>query len=415
MADLLGREGAVSVEEALRLIFDNLPIGDIPETDIPLTEAFGRVLAREAVSPEDLPGFPRSTMDGFAVSSADTFGAAETAPAYLSVSGEVLMGRSPGFELSRGQAARISTGGMLPTGSDAVVMLEHVQELEGGMIEVQRAVAPGENVIRRGEDLGAGQGIVGRGRLLRPHDVAVLAGAGFPDVRVYRRPSVAIISTGDEVVPVGQPLMAGQVRDMNSVTLAGLLLEDGCVPVRKGIVKDELGALREALDGALGESDMVLISGGSSVGARDLTEKAIAEAGAVLFHSVSMKPGKPLLVGIVKGKTVYGLPGHPRAVSVCYDVFIRPVVRKLAGIEPDVSDEFRNVVWARLARSISSSPGRQEVFSVALTFREGTLWAEPVLGKSGLLNVLVRADGTITVPAGKPGLGKGESVRVRLL
>ncbi|MGD8351549.1 MAG: molybdopterin molybdotransferase MoeA [Nitrospirota bacterium] len=415
MGDLLGREGAVSVGEALRLLFENLTIGDIPELDVPVTEAFGRVLACEAVSPEDLPGFSRSTMDGFAVSSADTFGATETAPAYVSVSGEVPMGRSPELELSRGQAARISTGGMLPSGADAVVMLEHVQELEGGMIEVQRAVAPGENVIMRGEDLRAGQRVLGRGRLLRPHDVAVLAGSGFSDIRVYRRPSAAIISTGDEVVPAGRPVEPGQVRDMNSVTLAGLLSEDGCIPIRRGIVRDELEELREALEGALEASDAVLISGGSSVGARDLTEKAIAGMGDILFHSVSMKPGKPLMAGIVKGKAVYGLPGHPRAVSVCYDVFIRPVMKKLAGMAPDVSDEFRNAVWARLARSISSSPGRQEVFSVALVSRDGALWAEPVLGKSGLLNILVKADGTITVPAEKPGLGKGETVRVRLL
>ncbi len=415
MGDLLGREGAVSVAEALKRIFDNLVESEISETEIPVTEAFGRVLACDTVSPEDLPGFSRSTMDGFAVSSSDTFGATETAPAYLAVSGEVLMGQAPGFELSRGQAARISTGGMLPSGADAVVMLEHVQELEGGMIEVQRAVAPGENVIRKGEDLRAGQAVLKKGRLLRPHDVAVLVGAGFSAVRVYQRLSVAIISTGDEVVPVGQPVNPGQVRDMNSVTLAGLLSDDGCVPAMRGIVRDELEELRGALESALEVSDMVLISGGSSVGARDLTEKAIAGMGDILFHSVSMKPGKPLMAGIVKGKAVYGLPGHPRAVSVCYDVFIRPVVKKLAGLVPDVSDEFRNVVSARLARSISSSHGRQGVFSVALIYKAGELWAEPVLGKSGLLNILVRADGTITIPAEKPGLAKGETVRVRLL
>jgi molybdopterin molybdotransferase len=373
------------------------------------------VLAGDVVSPEDLPGFSRSTVDGYAVPSGDTFGASETSPAYLNIINEILMGHEPGFKLKKGEAARIATGGMLPGGADAVVMFEHTQVLDERMIEIQKAVAPGENVIRMGEDVRARELILGKGRRLRPHDVAVLAGAGLSEVNVFERPTVSIISTGDEVVSEGKPVKLGQVRDMNSLILAGLLMEDGALPLRKGIVRDSLDALKSAVEGSLKESDMVLISGGSSVGVKDMTESVISEVGKLLFHSVSMKPGKPTLAGISGGKPVLGLPGHPRAVAVCYEVFIRPLVERLSGLSPKATADMRGTVRARLAKSVSSAPGRQEVMSVALKVRDGELWAEPMLGKSGLLSMMVRADGTITVPAGKSGLQRGQPVDVRLL
>jgi len=415
MRDMLGRGQAVTVDEALRLTLENLPGKDIPEEEVSITESFGRILSREVVSAEDVPGFPRSTMDGYAVFSGDTFGASETAPAYLKVTHEIRMGQAPDFKLERGGAARIATGGMLPDGADAVVMFEHAQELDGAMIEVQRAAAPGDNVIRRGEDVRAGDTILGKGRRLRPHDVAVLAGAGASSVRAFKRPLVSIISTGDEILPVGAMIEPGKVRDMNSLSLAGMVLEDGGIPVRGGIVRDRIEELVPTLQSSLAGSDMVLISGGSSVGSKDLTEKVVSGVGRILFHSVSIKPGKPLMAAMAGGKPVFGLPGHPRAVSVCYGIFIRPVMERLSGLKPDEAEKFKNTVTARLAKSVSSSPGRQEIISVALREENGELLAEPLLGKSGLLSTLVRADGTITVTAGKPGLQRGEAVRVRLL
>jgi molybdopterin molybdotransferase len=409
---MLGRGQAVEVADALRLIFENLPEKDIPETSAELSEAFGRVLSRDVLAPEDLPGFSRSTMDGYAVMSGDTFGASETAPAYLNVTREIMMGDEPDFELKKGEAAKIATGGMLPRRADAVVMFEHVQGLDERMIEVQKAVAPGDNVIQKGEDVVSGELILKRGRRLRPHDVAVLAGVGFTDVYIYERPVVSIISTGDEVVTEGAPVKPGQVRDMNSLSLAGLVLEDDGMPVRKGVVGDDLEALKAVLESSINDSDMVLITGGSSVGARDMTEKVLKEMGKLLFQSVSMKPGKPTMAGVVGGKPVFGFPGHPRAVSVCYGVFIRPLIRRLSG---QGTEGMSKTVKARLARSVSSAPGRQEVISVSLRMRDGELWAEPVLGKSGLLSMLVKADGMLTVPAGKPGLQKGQPVDVELL
>jgi molybdopterin molybdotransferase len=414
MRDMLGRGQAVSVSEALKLLQGSIPERIIPELNVPLQESFGRVISRDVVSPEDLPGFSRSTVDGYAVLSGDTFGASETTPAYLNVTREILMGDEPGFRLLKGEAAKIATGGMLPEGADSVVMFEHVQVIDGGTIEVQRAVAPAENVIQRGEDVQSGQLIVSRGRRLRPHDVAVMAGAGHSEVYVYESPSIAIISTGDEVVQAGQAVKPGQVRDMNSICLAGMILEDGAIPVGRGIVRDEHEALSLAVQSALEENDVVLITGGSSVGVKDMTERVISELGEVLFHSVTMKPGKPMLAGICGGKPVLGLPGHPRAVAVCYEVFIRPVVEELSGLRPGTAAGHMRTVKARLARSISSAPGRQEVISVALSERDGEIWAEPVLGKSGLLSMMVKAEGTVTVPAEKPGIQQGQMVVVRL-
>jgi molybdopterin molybdotransferase len=415
MRDMLGRGEALSVGKARGLILDGLQEIHPEETLLTIEDSFSRVVSRDIVSPEDLPGFARSTVDGFAVIASDTFGAGEASPSYLSVKHEILMGDEPGFTLKSGEAARIATGGMLPHGADAAVMLEHVQPLEGGMMEVQKAVAPGDNVIQKAEDVKKGAMLLSRGRTLRPQDVAVLAGLGITEVYVYERPAVAIISTGDEVVPPGAPVRAGLVRDMNSYNLAGLLLAEGCVPVRKGIVRDDYGLLRDTLRDSLLTAKAVLVSGGSSVGSRDVTEKVIAGMGKVLFHSVSMKPGKPMLAGMVEGRAVFGLPGHPRAVSVCFDTFVRPVLRVLKGARGDDAGALKNRVRARLLKSVHSAPGRQDNISVYLEEKDGELVAVPILGKSGLITTLVRAHGTLSIPEGRLGYDKGDTVEVALL
>jgi molybdopterin molybdotransferase len=414
MRDMLGRGEAVSAQEALRLILENLPESPPPEVRLELEASYGRVLSRDIVSPEDLPGFARSTMDGFAVLAGDTFGATEGSPAYLSVKHEIPMGEEPDFDLRKGEAAKISTGGMLPRGADAVLMLEHAQQVDENTIEAQRPVAPGENVIQRGEDARKGELVLKRGWRLRPQDVAVLAGVGVTELDVYERPRVSIVSTGDEVVPASHPLRPGLVRDMNSYSLAGFILSEGGVPLKKGILKDEYKAIREACERSLEDSDMVLITGGSSVGARDMTARIIADLGRVLFHSVSVKPGKPLIAGIAGSTPIFGLPGHPRAVTVCFDNFVRPALRRMAGIAEERAVDLKRTVSARLTKSISSSSGRQEFFSVALELVEGELRAVPLLGKSGLITTAVRADGTVSVPEGRSGLDKGELVEVRL-
>ncbi len=415
MKDLLGRGEAVSVEKALSLILEQ-PLPAPPTERTGIENACGRVLSADVVSPEDLPGFRRSTMDGYAVHSEDTFGASEGMPAYLTLAGEVLMGERPGFRLKRGEAAVIPTGGMLPEGADAVVMYEHTNTAGDGMIEVMRAVAPNENVILRGEDVRKGAVVLRSGRRLRPQDVGALAGLGILDVEVFRRPVVAVVSTGDEVVPPQRRgLSPGEVRDINSYNLAGLVMRCGGMPLRKGIIPDDLDRLRAAVNECIREAQMVLISGGSSVGTRDYTAKVIDELGppGVLFHGVSIKPGKPLIGGLGEGIPLFGLPGHPAAVSVCFETFIGPVLRRLAGEKPDGLPPYRTVK-AFFGRNLASPAGREDHVRVAIEQRDDGVWARPVLGKSGLIRTLVEADGIVVVPPHKNGLYEGEAVEVRL-
>ena len=415
MRDMLGREKAVSVEDARQLLGTHLPAKELISLRIPIEQSFGRVLSEQISSPEDLPAFSRSTVDGFAVNSSDTFGATEGMPGYLTVSREILMGERPDFTLTRGRAAKIATGGMLPGGADAVVMLEHVQYADKDLIEVLRPAAPGENVISAGEDIRKDELILSRGTMLRPQDVAALAGAGITSVAVYEKPRVSIISTGDEIIPAGSPAEAGKVREMNAYTLSGLILAQGGIPLRKGIVRDVYEEIRDALGEALRESDMVLISGGSSVGTKDMTAEIIGSFGppGVLFHGVALKPGKPTIGAIVGGVPVFGLPGHPAAVAVCFEVFILDVLRVLTGREGTGSSA-RRTVSALLAKNVSSDGGREEHVRVSLKEEGGELWAVPVLGKSGLIRTLVKAEGTIVIPSHVRGIEKGERVNVLL-
>lgn len=414
MRDMLGREEIIPVERALELMLSNLSHKIPPEEKLSIRESYGRVLSRDIVSPEDLPAFARSTVDGFAVCASDTFGAMEGAPTYLNVRYEILMGEEPDFELKEGEVARIQTGGMLPIGADAVIMLEHAQQVDETMIEVLKPVAPGENVIQVGEDAKKGECILKRGHKLRPQDIGMLAGVGINDIWVYEKPRCSIISTGDEVVPPDSPIRRGQVRDINSYNLAGLVINAGAIPSLKGIFHDEYNTIRDVLEESLKDSDIVLISGGSSVGAKDITAKVINDLGkpGVIFHGVSMKPGKPLIGGIIDGVPVFGLPGHPVAVTVCFNVFVLPVLKILSGLNKDRFE--RSTIMARIARNISSTPGREEHIGVYLEERKGEIWAIPILGKSGLIKTLTKADGLAVIPLRRFGVEEGDIVEVRL-
>lgn len=415
MRDMLGREDAVSVDEAKRLLSQRLTLKEIQSVKIPISEAYGRVLGEDVFSPEGLPAFSRSTVDGFAVNAADTFGATEGLPSYLAVTGEVQMGREAAFSLKKGAAANIPTGGMLPSGADAVVMLEHVQSAGEDLVEVLKPAAPGENVITAGEDVGEGELILRKGSVLRPQDIAAFAGVGLTAVTVHEKPRVSIISTGDEIVPAGSSLRPGQVRDINSYTLAGLVLENGGVPLKKGIIPDVYERIRDTVLEALHDSDMVLISGGSSVGAKDMTAEIINGLGSpgVLFHGVALKPGKPTIGAVVDGVPVFGLPGHPAAVAVCFEIFILPVLDMLRG-KKGKGYSPRRSVRARMGKNVASVAGREEHVRVALEERAGELRAIPVLGKSGLIRTLVKADGRIVIPSHLRGLEEGEEVEVFL-
>ena len=416
MKDLLGREEAVTVEKALSLLLEQ-PL-KMPSTESAgIENAYGRVLSADVISPENLPGFNRSTMDGYAVNSTDTFGASDSMPAYLTLAGEVHMGARPGFSLTRGEAAVILTGGMLPDGADAVVMYEHTNRVGKDILEVMKAVAPNENVILADEDVKEGEVILKAGQRLRPQDIGALAGLGILDVEVFRRPVIAIISTGDEVVPPDKRRAAGEVRDINSYNLAGLIMRSGGIPLKKGIISDDFDLLRATVSESMQEAQMVLISGGSSVGTRDYTSRVIDELGhpGILFHGVSIKPGKPLIGGMVNGIPLFGLPGHPAAVSVCFETFIEPLLKKASG-ERITKKHLPSgrTVRAFFGRNISSSTGREDHIRVALELRDNGLWARPILGKSGLIRTLVDADGTVIIPLNKNGVYEGETVEVNL-
>jgi molybdopterin molybdotransferase len=416
MRDMLGREELISVENALELFLKHTPLKRPHEINLPIGDSYGMITSKDIISPEDLPAFNRSTVDGLAVNSTDTFGATESLPSYLVVKGEIFMGKEPEFKLKKGEVAKIATGGMLPEGADSVVMLEHTQQVDEKMIEVVKPIAPGENVIKAGEDAKKDECILKSGRRLRPQDIGALAGLGITDVWVYEKPRVSIISTGDEIVPADKPVKPGQVRDINSYNLSGLILNSGGIPVKRGIFSDKYDIIKDIVEESLMNSDMVLITGGSSVGTKDMTARLINDMGkpGVLFHGVSIKPGKPLIGGIVDSIPIFGIPGHPAAVSVCFEIFIKPVLENLSGLRKAIFDKEKKTVMARISKNISSSPGREEHIGVTLEKRDGELWAVPILGKSGLITTLTEADGTAVIPLKKLGVHEGEIVEIRL-
>ena len=404
-------------QQALAALLKVLPPPSIALEDVPAQDSLGRVTATDLVSRQDLPTFPRSTVDGYSLRAADSFGATEGLPACFSVVGEVPMGRAPAVAVSLGEAAGTYTGGMLAAGADAVVMVEHTQQIDADTIEVTRPVAPGENVVQPGEDLRAGDIILPRGHLLRPQDVGGLAALGIASVPVARRPRVAVLSMGDEVVsPENEPAV-GQIRDVNSYTIASQILRGGAEPVPLGIVPDNYEEQLEVARRGLEHSDALVFSAGSSVSARDMTADIINALGrpGVLVHGLSIHPGKPAIVGMVEEKPVFGLPGNPVSAMIVFDLLVHPILYHLAGCTT-LPEPARTA--ARLDRDVASVPGREDYLPVRLKRgdRDGSeeLVAEPVFGKSNLIFTLIRADGLVQVPLDKAGLYAGETVVVRL-
>ncbi|HEY4691087.1 MAG TPA: gephyrin-like molybdotransferase Glp [Anaerolineae bacterium] len=399
-------------QDALRKLLDHLPTGIASEA-VPILDALDRVIAESPAAPGPLPAFVRSTMDGYAVRAADTFGASESLPAYLTVIGESPMGRVPTINIGKGQAAIIHTGGMLPPGADAVVMIERTQVARENEIEVLRAVAAGENVIQIGEDIQQGEALLPIGHRLRPQDLGGLAAVGITRVCVARRPRVAILATGDEVVPPDAEPTPGQVRDVNTYAIAGLVGRAGGIALPRGIAPDHFDTLYRAARSALDESDALVLSAGSSVSVRDMTSDVIGKLGkpGVLVHGVSIKPGKPTILAVCNGKPVFGLPGNPVSAMVVADLFLTPTLWRIQGLaQPQAPRSIR----ARLARNVASTPGREDYVQVKLVERDGEVWAEPIFGKSNLIYTLVKADGLMVVPLDANGMQAGESVDVRL-
>ncbi len=432
-------------DEARALLLSHLA-GPLPDSaTIDSAHALGRVAASDVSAPHPLPEFPRSSVDGYAVRASDTFGAGESLPAYLTLIGEIPMGAPADLTLAPAQCALIHTGGMLPEGADAVVMLEYTQQVAqtsevsnptgalrgdlGGLrlpeIEIAGAVAVGENVIQVGEDVRAGQIVLPRGTLIREAEIGGLMALGIVSVRVARKPRVGLISSGDEIVEPNQPAGQGKVRDINAYTLAALITREGGEPVRYGIVPDDFSALQAMTQKALAECDAVIITAGSSASTRDMTADVIRTLGApgVLVHGINTRPGKPTILGAADGKAVIGLPGNPVSALVNGFLFVKPVIEKLLGALPRP----RPTVMARLTVNLASQAGREDWWPVKLIVNRKPVLsvveaseivnhdAEPIFGKSNLIFSLAAADGLLRIPPDATGLSAGETVEVMLM
>jgi molybdopterin molybdotransferase len=384
------------------------PARRTPAEPVPLAAALHRVPAGPVAAPHALPGFARSTVDGYAVRAADTYGVSDGLPGYLQLTGAVLMGAEPSVTVGPGTAVSMPTGGVLPPGADAVVMVEYTQQVMPGTVEVVRPVAPGEGVVRADEDAAPGAELVPAGRPLRAQDLAMLAAAGVTTVTAYARPRVTVFSTGDEVVPPETAtLRPGQVRDATAVALAAMAAEAGGEPALSGIVPDDPRALEAALRAALPASDLVVISAGSSVGARDETAGVVGRLGTIWCHGLAVKPGKPTLLAECDGVPVIGLPGNPRSALVVFRLLGVPLVRLVGGCTAPPAEPS---VRARLARDLPSAAGRLDVVQVRVA--DGV--ATPVFGLSALLSVITVADGYVIIPEEATGLDAGTEVDVTI-
>ena len=396
-------------EEVLCLIHDKFrPVSELTEF-VPISAAAGRILSEDIIAEEYVPDFNRSTVDGYAVRAADTFGCSDAIPAILSLQGEIRMGEDAGFALLRENCAYVPTGGALPEGADCAVMLEYTEDYGDGTIGILKPGAPGMNVIFRGDDVYPGKVVLQAGRVLTAQDIGALAAVGKTSVPVSRRLNVGIISTGDELVPPEQKPLPGQVRDVNTALLSALLTEQGAEVHSYGIIVDDEDLLRETVTRAVQECDAVLLSGGSSVGVKDASCRIIESLGELLLHGIALKPGKPTIMGRSGNKPLIGLPGHPVAAFVVARLFVVPLLDRLSGRERPLWS-----VTAELSESVGANHGRAQVNPCRLLRQDGRVLALPIRSKSGLITQLAGADGFFCIERDCEGLPKGAPVQVYL-
>jgi molybdopterin molybdotransferase len=386
----------------------------LPSRSVPLEESLHRILAEDLIAAEDLPEGSRSTVDGFAVCAQDTFGASDSIPALLNVTAAVKMGEMPDFEIGPGQAAQIPTGGFLPRGADAVVMVEYTNAAGEGGIEVTRPVTVKTNVLEKGEDAQSGTVMLSAGKLLRPQELGFLAAMGISEVCIYGQPRVAVISSGDEIIPIDRKPELGQIRDANRYAVSALIRASGAESISFDIIPDNAGMLADAVNSALAKADVVTMSGGSSVGARDLMVDVVSGIPGVevLAHGVSIRPGKPTLLANAGGKAIIGLPGHPVSALIVAQIFLAPFLHYLQGGKLK-KGPLGHRTKAVLATSIHSTIGLEEYVRVRFEqTAEGTQMAFPIFGKSGMLSTMVNASGIVAIPMNVEGFSKGKVVEV---
>ncbi|MFZ5352489.1 MAG: gephyrin-like molybdotransferase Glp [Bacillota bacterium] len=379
---------------------------------IRLDKVLGRIAARDIFSGFDIPEFNRSTVDGYAVLSKDTIGASESLPLFLDIAGSVEMGKATQIILNSGKAAYVPTGGIIPAGADGVVMIEYIEMLDEKTIAVHDSIAPGDNIINIGDDIRKNEILINRGCVIKPQQIGVLAAAGVEYVEVYKKLKIAILSTGDEIVSPFSEVAPGQVRDINAYVLAAMAEELGAEVTSINMLKDDLELLTATIGDLAKHNDIVVVSGGSSAGNKDVTAKAIDNLGnpGVFVHGIAVKPGKPTIIGKSGNTAIIGLPGHPVSAAVIFRVFVGYLVKLILGKEAE-----RLYIQARCTANIHSSPGKETYQMVELSEGPEGYEAYPVYAKSAAISLLSKAQGYITIPMNKEGIKKGEAVRVELL
>lgn len=403
----------VSVDDARKILQRNFTPKPVGAESVLLSDAYDRVLATDVISPLDIPPFNRSTVDGYAAKAADTFGAEENRPVSLKLIGRVRVGESPSVKVKKGAVAEIVTGAPTPEGADSVVMIEYTERRENTVL-VRQSVTSGENVMKAGSDIRKGETVLKKSTLLGPYEIGVLAAIGLARVTVYKRPRVAVFSTGAEVVEPGNPLKGGKIFDINAHALSAAVVECGGQPFNMGIVQDEKDEMTHALRKALLDADVVITSGGVSVGPTDIIPKVLNTLGepGVIVYGIAIKPGKPTTIALVNNKPVFSLPGHPTSALLIFHLFVRPTLIRMTGKEP----EPLLTVKAMTSTRFFPARGRRTYVTVTLKRdKKGNIIASPVSsGLSGAITTLAKAHGFTTVHESQQFVEKGQVAEVEL-
>jgi molybdopterin molybdotransferase len=399
----------VSVEEAKRIINSKFEL-NLGSELVDIKECNGRILSRDIISSSNIPGFKRSMVDGYAVKFKDLQGASESMPSMLNLKGEVKMGQMPAESLEfPGECIYIPTGGMLPKGADSVIMIEYTDKMDEVTVLANKTISFGENVLNEDEDVELGETVLKRGKLFSPYSVGMMSNLGIVQIPVFCKPKVGIISTGDEIVAPEKQPRPGEIRDINSYLIYSSVIEDGGEPILYGVIKDNYKALYEAVKKALEECDIVLVSGGSSVGKKDETARVIEELGnpGILFHGISVKPGKPTILGKVEDKPIFGLPGHPLSCAVVYRILVRYVLHTMMNLQ-----EIEYPIPCKFSTNYHKAKGREEYLPVIIDNIKGEYTAAPILAKSATISGFTKAWGYIKIDKNVEGISENQKVYV---
>jgi molybdopterin molybdotransferase len=399
------------INEAKKLILDHFVDYEVQTEKIKVEDSLGRILMDDIFSNENVPMFRRSTVDGYAVRWQDTEGVSEEQPFVAKFMGESLMGSSLDHVLDHGECVYVPTGGMVPDGADAVVMVEYSQ-VEDDKVKLWQELESMSNVVSIGEDVKIGEHVLGKNHKIRPQDIGALKVVGVSEINVIKRPRIAIISTGDELVGEKKELSLGEVRDINTYTITALAKQYGCEISYKGVVKDDYDAIKETIKKAYEISDIVLVSGGSSMGEKDVTADIFNELGnpGVFAHGVRLKPGKPTILAKIDGKPCFGLPGHPVSAMIVFEIFVKFFLEKIMKMDMGI----KNTLYGYTTANMSSAAGRDTYQMVDVNFGENGIEISPVPGKSGMITLLSNAKGYTVIPYKKGFVKKGEKVKVTL-